>query len=311
MREHRARRARAGFVLAAALLLLAPACGNESGGPGPSGSPQSPGRGEWLVGVTALGGSDAEKTETTYVHFNPATGSTDKVALPPVTAASTNPAMTPLLVSGNRRWAVPDLEIPPAREKSGQLKVYSLEDGSPRELDLHALADADMRPIAWAFDPREPATLRLVDAHYGVWSLDLSAGGHQQKAQESGELRSHGTVFTNTFDPNTAQPYVESLDGTTTYPGDMQARLDAPIERAGGTLLPTDSRQLRALPKNPCELAAGFRASSGETWLICADGTRLRAYVLEEGGSTWQPYGKQSPEVALEVASMTVVLPPK
>lgn len=313
MRHHRARRTRAALVLAAALLLAA-GCGNETGRQSSVGSEHSLGQGRWLVGITAIGGSDAEKTETTYVTFDPTTGGTRKVALPAVTAASTDPAMTPLLVSGDRHWAIPDLEITRRQEQSGQVKVYSLADGSPRDLDLQALGGGDLRPIAWAFDPRKPATLHIVDARYRVWSLELADdqghGAAQGKARQYDELRSHGTVFTNTFDPNTAEPYVESLDGSKTYPEDMDTRLTAPIARDDGTLLPTDSRQLKDLPKSPCELASGFRTSAGESWLICANDTHLRAYVLGKGESTWRPYGRQSPEVGPEVASMTVALPP-
>lgn len=306
MRHHRARRARTGSLLAAVLLVLLSGCGNETGGSGPSGSSDSLGQGRWLVGITTIGGSDAEQTETTYVSFEPATGATEKVALPAVTAASSDPAMTPLLVSGDRHWAIPDLEIPRSQEASGGLKVYSLTDGRPRALDVHALAGEKVRPIAWAFDPRRPATLHLVDAGYRVWSLDLG----DERADQYDQLKAAGTVFTNTFDPNTAEPYVESIDGTKTYPANMQSRLKAPIKRAGGTLLPTDSPQLRDLPKNPCELASGFRSSSGQSWLICANDTRLQAYVLDKGASSWHAYGKESHEVALEVASMAVVLPP-
>lgn len=307
-------RTRAGIVLAAVLLLLATACGNEGTDASAADTPGSAGKGSWLVGITAIGGSDAEKTETTYVRFDPATGVTHKVSLPAVTAASTDPAMTPLLVSGDRHWAIPDLEIPRAQEKSGEVDIYALADGSPRKLDLDAAAGKALHPIAWAFDPREPATLRIVDADYGVWSLDLdngkAPGKAQPRAQRDDALKSRGTVFTNTFDPNTAEPYVESLDGTKTYPADMDSRLHADIRRDGGTLLPTDSSQVKDLPKNPCELASGFRTAQGQSWLICADGTRLRAYTLDEGDSEWTPYGKQSPEVALEIASMTVALPP-
>jgi hypothetical protein len=57
-------------------------------------------------------------------------------------------------------------------------------------------------------------------------------------------------------------------------------------------------------------MAAGFRTEQDATWLFCADSASLKTYVLEPGSDQWRQYGKPSPALAPEAATMPLVLPP-
>ena len=96
-----------------------------------------------------------------------------------------------------------------------ELKVYSLSGGATKTIDVRErTGQDDVRPVAWAFDPTRDDTLRVVDTKNRVWSLSVAGG----KATAEPALPDGDWVFTNGFNPNTGEPYVESIDSDETKP---------------------------------------------------------------------------------------------
>ena len=276
----------------------------------PSASPQadtSAGEGDWLLGMSTAGGADGEATQTTYIVFNPSTGKRDRRKVPSAEEASATPEQAALLVSANRLYAITDTAIPQSQGRSGKLKVYSLSDGSTKVVDIHQrTGDDSVKAVAWAFDPNRPDTLRVVDSKNRVWSLSVAGG----KATAEPTLPDGDWVFTNGFNPNTGEPWVESIDSDATRPAGNGEADKSPVTRSGGTVLPAESSGLAALPASPCKLGAAFTTAAGVTWAFCADDPTISTYVLAKGAETWKPYGKPSAPVAPEAAGFPLVLPP-
>jgi len=308
---------RAGAIGACALLFLA-GCGDSDAETGGSDGPDDPstpaasadtslGEGSWLVVTSSVGGADAETATSTYITYNPSTGQATKRALPGVRAGSAGPDDAALLVSGDRRWAITDTQVSRDQERSGHLTVHSLTDTSSRELDIRALAgDPSVRPIGWAFDPQQPDTLRVVDTRHRVWSVAVTG----DEATRAGRLARGPWIFTNGFDHNTGEPWVESIESEETRPAGNGAADSSAVERAGGTVLFSESKQLADLPRSPCRLGGGFTAADGTAWMFCADKPELTTHYLAEGAEEWQSFGKPSSPVAPEAASVPLVLPP-
>jgi hypothetical protein len=306
-------------ALAAAALLLT-GCGNQGTGsstdrPGGSddASPSSAAvdlpeaKGRWLVGIISAGGADAETTSVTYISYDPSTGEASARKVPGIAGGSGDGADAALLVSADRRWAIPDLDIARNETSSGQVTVYSTSDQTTKKLDVRALTgQKDLKPVAHAFDPLRPEVLRVVDSRDGVWAVDVAAG----KATSEGRLTQGNWVFTNGFNHNTGVPWVESIDNDQTRPAGNGVADTAPIQRAGGTLLPSGSDGIAKLPKNPCRLAGGFTTMEGTSWVFCADAPQLTAYALPKGAQEWQKVGKPSTAVAPAAAGVPLVLPP-
>jgi hypothetical protein len=313
-------RARSGApVLAlAAALLLGAGCGNESQPKDPAEADDAPtatpstdtaaGEGDWLLGVTSAGGADGEKSTTVYVTYNPSTGKATASKMPGVVASSTTPAQASLLVSSDRRWAIPDTAVPGAQGKSGQLKVYSPTTGTAKVIDLHRLAGDDgVEAVGWAFDPQRPDTLRVVDTKNRIWAVSVAGG----TATKEGSLSGGGPwTFTNGFNPNTGEPWLESIDSDATKPAGNGAADTSPVSRSGGTVLASESEGLTKLPQSPCRLAGAFTTSDGVTWAFCADKPTLSTYYLPKGGEKWVAYGKPSTAVAPVASGVPLVLPP-
>ncbi|MCW2846942.1 MAG: hypothetical protein JWR90_916 [Marmoricola sp.] len=267
----------------------------------------SAGTGTWLLGMTTAGGADGESTTTTYVAYNPTTGEATKRALPPVSAASATPEQAALLVSASRKWAIPDTGISHAEEKSRKLKVYSLTDDTSTVVDIRQRSgQADLDPIGWAFDPARADTLRIVDTKNRVWAVSVAGG----KATQESKLASGPWVFTNGFNPNTGEPWVESIDSDETKPAGNGAADTSPVQRDGGTVLPSGSPGLAKLPTSPCRLGAGYTDSTGGSWTFCADDAAVSTYHLAEGAQAWAAFGKPSQPVAPIAAGFPLVLPP-
>ncbi len=277
----------------------------------PSATPSadtSAGAGDWLLGVTNAGGADGEKTTTVYITYDPATGAATASKMPGVEAASTTSAQAALLLSSDRRWAIPDTAIPPAAGKSGQLKVYSPTDGTTKVIDIHQrTGDDGVEAVGWAFDPKRPDTLRVVDTKNRIWAVSVAGA----KATQEGALPRGGPwTFNNGFNPNTGEPFLESIDSDATKPAGNGTADTSPVARAGGTVLPSDSKGLSTLPQSPCRLAGGFTDANGTTWAFCADKPELTTYVLPKDGDKWVAYGKPSTAVAPIASGVPVVLPP-
>jgi hypothetical protein len=320
MRRTTSRVSAAPLAAALATLLLAAGCGDvevttdgdkKPADKTPSATPAAvdtgAGEGNWLLGVTSAGGADGETSTTVYISYNPSTGQATAHQLPGVQAASATPEQAALLVSSNRLWAIPDTQIQRTEEKSGKLKVYSLADGSAKVIDLRQRAGSDdVDPIGWAFDPARADTLRVVDTKNRVWALSVAGG----KATEEGSLAKGPWVFTNGFNRNTGEPYVESIDSDTTNPAGNGPADTSAVTRSGGTVLPAGSAGLTAMPASPCRLGAGFTDDAGLTWTFCADQPTLTTYYLPKGGKEWTAYGKPSPPVAPVAAGFPLVLPP-
>ncbi len=274
----------------------------------PSAAPDtSAGEGSWLLGMTTAGGADGETSSSVYLSFNPSTGQATARELPGVKAASATGDQAAVLVSADRAWAIPDTGISREDEKIGRSKVYSLTDGSAKVIDIRdrtGLSDVD--PIGWAFDPARADTLRVVDTSNRVWSLSVAGG----KATLESTLPKGPWVFTNGFDRNTGEPYVESIDSEETNPPGNGSADTSPLTRAEGTVLAAGSPGMSALPQSPCRLGAGFTDAAGLTWTFCADADSVTTYYLPKDGKEWTAYGKPSTPVAPVAAGFPLVLPP-
>jgi hypothetical protein len=267
----------------------------------------SAGEGNWLLAMQTAGGSDAETATTTYLTFNPSTGQATARKLPGVQAGSASPEQAALLVSADRRWAIPDTEITRSEENSGRLKVYSLDTGNAKVVDIRQRSgEGDLKAIGWAFDPERADTLRIVDTANRIWAVNVAGG----KATQEGTLAKGPWVFTNGFNRNTGEPYMESIDSDATNPAGNGPTDASPITRDSGTVLPNGSEGLTKLPASPCRLGAGFTDANGVTWTFCADKPTVSTYYLPKGGTEWVAYGKPSAPVAPTAAAFPLVLPP-
>lgn len=267
----------------------------------------SAGEGSWLLGMTTAGGADGETSSTVYLSFNPATGQATARRLPGVKGASATGEQAAVLVSADRAWAIPDTGISREDEKSGRAKVYSLSDGSAKVIDIRdRTGQSDVDPIGWAFDPERADTLRVVDTENRVWVLSVAGG----KATQESTLPKGPWVFTNGFNRNTGEPYVESIDSEETNPAGNGPADTSPVTRGGGTVLAAGSPGMSALPASPCRLGAGFTDAAGLTWTFCADADSVATYYLPKDGEEWTAYGKPSTPVAPAAAGFPLVLPP-
>lgn len=321
MRRTIFRRPPALVAAALATVLLSAGCGevevkakddDKSAEKTPSASPSesvdtSAGQGNWLLGMTTAGGADGETSTTVYITLNPSTGQASAHELPGVRGASASPDQAALLVSADRLWAIPDTGIDRAEEESGKPKVYSLADGSAKVLDIRErTGKADVDPIGWAFDPERADTLRVVDTKNRVWAVNVAGG----KAVQEASLAKGPWVFTNGFNRNTGQPWVESISSDTTRPAGNGPADTSPVTRDGGTLLPAGSPGFSKLPASPCRLGAGFTDGAGVTWAFCADSPTVATYYLPKDAQEWTAYGRTSTAVAPTAAGFPLVLPP-
>ncbi len=265
------------------------------------------GQGPWLLALSSAGGADAEKATTTYLHFDPSTGVAKVRKMPSVNTPNADTGEAPLLVSANRRWAIPDTGVSRDEERSGQLTVYSLGSQQKKVIDIRQrTGDDSLHAWGWAFDPEQAEALRVVDSHNRVWAVNVSGG----KAVKTGTLAKGEWVFNDGFNLNTGEPYVESItDETTNPPGNGEADT-SPVTRDGGTVMGSDSKGLAALPKSPCRLGAAFEASDGTTWIFCADSAKIRTFYLPKGSEQWTAYGKPSNPAAPIAAGFLFALPP-
>jgi hypothetical protein len=324
MRRTHLLRSAAPVAGALAALLLTAACGqvevtsdspgdsskddSSSATPDPSASVDtSVAEGSWLLGLQTAGGNDAEKSTTVYITYDPSTGQATSRAMPGVTAASASPDLAALLVSADRRWAIPDTEISDHEENTGQLTVYSLTSKATKVVDIRRASGNDgVRAVGWAFDPERADTLRVVDTANRVWAVNVAGG----RATQEGTLAKGPWVFTNGFNHNTGEPYMESIDSDATNPSGNGPADHSPVMRDGGTVLANDSAVLAKLPASPCRLGAGFTDANGVTWTFCADKASLSTYFLPKDGQRWAAFGKPSDPVAPEAAAFPLVLPP-
>jgi hypothetical protein len=277
----------------------------------PSATPEevdtSSGEGSWLLGMTSAGGADGETTSTTYLTFDPSTGKATARRLPGVPASSAGPEQAALLVSSDRLWAIPDTQIRGSDGKSGRLSLYSLSDGTEKVIDIRDRTGRnDVEAIGWAFDPARAETLRVVDTKDRVWAVDVAGG----KATLESTLPKGPWEFLNGFNPNTGQPYAESITDDTTNPAGNGPADTSPVTRNGGTVLPAGSPEFSELPTTPCRLGAAFTDEAGTTWAFCADKPTVATYYLPPGGTEWTAYGEPSAAVAPVAAGFPLVLPP-
>lgn len=267
----------------------------------------SAGEGNWLLGVTTAGGADAEKSTTVYITYNPSTGQATAQKLPGVQGASATPEEAALLVSADRKWAIPDTGTSETEVKSGRLKVYSLANGTAKVVDIRdRTGKDDVHPVGWAFDPERPATLRVVDTKNRVWVVNVAGG----EATSEPSLAKGPWIFTNGFNTNTGEPWVESIESDETKPAGNGVADTSPVTRDGGTLLPSGSSALADLPASPCRLSAAYTDGAGVTWAFCADAPAVKTYYLPKDGKQWTAYGKPSAPVAPAAAGFPLALPP-
>jgi hypothetical protein len=300
---------------ALATLLVAAGCGDvevkakpdDNKAAKPAKVDTSAGEGNWLLGLATAGGADAETSTTVYITYNPTSGQATAQKMPAVQAASASPGQAALLVSADRRWAIPDTGISRTQEKNGRLKVYSLADGAVKVVDIRdRTGKNDVDPIGWAFDPERADTLRVVDTRNRVWAVNVAGG----KAIAEPSLPKGPWEFTNGFNTDTGEPWVESIESDATRPPGNLPVDKVPATRNGGTVLPSGSPGLAKLPASPCRLGAGYTDDAGVTWAFCADTASLATYYLPKDGKEWTAYGKPSTPVAPVAAGFPLVLPP-
>lgn len=265
--------------------------------------------GAWLLGFTTAEGADGETTTPTYVRFDPDTGAASVTKLPQVKGPNVTDAEAALLVSADHKWAIPDTGVSKAETDSGKVTVHSLDGAAPLALDLRALTkDPAFKPLGWAFDPVKATTLRVVGDKGTVWVLDVAART-ATKAGDLGLEEGGGWVFADGFNPNTGEPYVESITSETTKPEGNGPSNTEPVKREQGTLLRADSAVVRAFPADKCRLVGAFETHDSGTWAFCADAPSLTAWHKDKSGD-WKPYGKPSPAVGPDASGLPVVLPP-
>jgi hypothetical protein len=266
------------------------------------------GKGTWLLGLSSAGGADAEKATTTYLNYNPSTGVTHIRKMPGVNTPSADPDDAALLVSTDRKWAIPDTSITRDEGRSARLTVYSVTSGASKVIDMRdRTGDSSITPLAWAFDPSAPESLRVVDSRNRVWLLNLGGGG----ASRAGTLPRGPWVFADGFNHNTGQPYVESITSDVTKPAGNGVADKTAVARDGGTVLASGSAVLTKLPQSPCRLGAAFTDGQGTTWTFCADSPSIKTFYLSKNGQQWTAYGKPSGAVAPIAAGFPLVLPPQ
>jgi hypothetical protein len=321
MRRNSLLRSAAPVAAALTALFLTAACGDakvtsdspkSDGDSTSSSAPQaevdtSTAAGDWLLALQTAGGNDGEKSTTVYITYDPATGHATKRAMPGVTAASAASDLAPLLVSADRKWAIPDTGISNHEESTGKLTVYSLTSEATKVVDIRkASGDTSVRAIGWAFDPQRADTLRVVDTANRVWVLNVAGG----KATRGANLAKGPWVFTNGFNHNTGKPYMESIDSDATNPAGNGPADTSPVTRNGGTVLADDAKALAQLPASPCRLGGAFTDANDVTWTFCADKSSVRTYYLPKDGKKWVAFGKPSTPVAPVAAAFPLVLPP-
>jgi hypothetical protein len=284
-----------------------PASGSASPSDPAAAADTSLGQGQWLLSLSSAGGADAEKATTTYVSYNPSTGAATARTMPGVNTPDADVPDAALLVSGDHQWAVPDTGVTRSETSSGKLTVYSTTSKATKVVDIRQrTGDGSLKAIGWAFDPQQAEGLRVVDTRNRVWAVDLAGNG---KATQQGTLTKGAWVFTNGFNRNSGEPYVESITGDATKPAGNGTADTSAVTRSGGTVLGSGSTGLDALPTSPCKLGAAFTASDGTSWTFCADSASIRAYVLPQGGDKWSSFGKPSTAVAPEAAGFGFALP--
>ena len=114
-----------------------------------------------------------------------------------------------------------------------------------------------------------------------VWAVNVAGG----KATQESTLSKGPWVFTNGFNRNTGEPYMESIDSDATKPAGNGPADTSPVTRDGGTVLANDSAAYGKLPASPCRLGAGFVDANGVTWAFCADQPTVTTYYLPKDGS--------------------------
>jgi len=301
-------------VLAAALVATSlSGCGDRQAGrpeaPTTTESPAQAGEGAWLLRFTTAVGADGERAGAVYVRYDPATGATSVRRLPPVTASDASPQEDALLVSADHTLAVQDTAVPRSQARTGKLLLYSLTGDQTRTLDLRAATGKPgVVAAAWAFDPTVADVLRVVDTDGVVWKVDLGAS---TASRESTLPSRDGWIFGNGFDPETGEPYIESIDSDQTEPAGNGVADTRPVARQGGTLFAYDGGDLDGLPKPPCDFAGGFRFDDGTAWLFCGDTPQVTAYQAVPNGTTWHRYGSPSTAVVPGAAvDLSFALPP-
>jgi hypothetical protein len=263
----------------------------------------------WLLRFNTDGGADGELTSAVYIRFTPATGAVTVQRLPGLDAPDTDSDAQAILVSAAQKYALHDAGISRADRSRGRLTLYPTSPGPAQVVNLRTLTgNKQLRPVGAAFDPVEPAVLRVVAGDRSVWRVDLTT----HKAVRAGQLpRRSGWIFANGFDKNSGLPYIEDVNTTATLPagnGDDDVR---PVTRRGGVLWIDDGSEHTGEPPPPCGFAGGFTTADKSVWIFCADTPRISAYVLKPGGSAWKPVGKASKAVVPATASeLPVVLPP-
>jgi hypothetical protein len=266
------------------------------------------GKGTWLLGLSSAGGADAEKATTTYISYNPSTGVAHTRKMPGVNTPSADPDDAALLVSADRKWAIPDTSITRDEGASARLTVYSVTSGASKVIDMgDRTGDSSITPLAWAFDPSAPEALRVVDSRNRVWLLNVG-GGHASRA---GTLPRGPWVFADGFNHNTGKPYVESITSDVTKPAGNGVADKTAVARNGGAVLASGSAMLAKLPQSPCRLGAAFTDGSGTSWTFCADSPSIKTFYLSKNGQQWTAYGKPSGSVAPIAAGFPLVLPPQ
>ena len=166
------------------------------------------------------------------------------------------PTQAALLVSADRHWAIPDTEIPAAGEERGQLKVYSLADGTTKVVDIRErTGEDDVKAIGWAFDPERAGHAA------GRGHQEPGLGGRTSPAARPPRRarcpRAPGCSPT----ASTPTPASRTWRASTATRPSRRATASPTPRRSPATAAPcspTESDGLTKLPASPCRLGAAL-----------------------------------------------------
>ena len=239
-------------------------------------------------------GGDEVSDGVAYVRFDPASGTTHvtEITGPPLDFEP-NPY---LLVDAGRTVAVRANAASIKEERTGTTKLYSLDGGKPRAVDLRAVTGDDtLHPIGWAFDPEQAGLLRVLDRSGRLfeWGVDEETATEVDAVEVDKGFQ--------------LAPYFDSADGMPLLrdKGTYEVEKGGAYAAGGAEPAKTD--------RSPCAegttLASTVRDGSGTTWSGCQTGDKVVLFQQPEGESAWQDAGASAADVPKGTMTFTWVLP--
>ena len=298
----------AAAVLSVGLLTGLTSCGEETSGSAPDPAASATGSATDEPGTAAPTSFEAEKpwvarfevggdevaNGAAYVRFDPATGDTQvtKVTGPPEDYQP-NPY---LLVDAGRTLAVRANAASIEEARTGTLRLYPLDGGRPRTVDLRAVTGVDdLRPIGWAFDPTTPGLLRVLDRGGRLFEYDVAAGTATEAAAVTVD---QGWELAPQFDSATGLPLLRDKRTWEYQKGGAYT--------AGGVKVTKTDRS--ACPARTT-LARTLTDADGTAWTACLAGGKVLLFTKAEGEDGWTRQAASAADVPRGTMTLTWVLP--